>query len=295
MFGIRTFLFGTCVGLGAGYFAMNYHVVHGPEGPVVVARTVRPPLRSIYVDVRNWSPAMWERYPDVTAALVQGGKGDLIAKGAINRALGTPTESGAPSWSSHDYAAGIKSTTEEGFTDFIDSLPPIKFESEEPAPTPSTTIPSQTRRADEGSMAPSANSPIAATQSPARLGQSTDPAMSPEQSFTTANPPARVSPTEVTSTIPSQPANPAPSYPQEAPAPARVQYESPRTLLGEPAPLPRSISVTSTIPPTVQQRTVPSPETGSPIEALKSLFGGAPSGQISAAPRTDRTIRTPAF
>jgi hypothetical protein len=294
MFGIRTFLFGTCVGLGAGYFAMNYHVVHGPEGPVVVARTVRPPLRSIYVDVRNWSPAMWERYPDVTAALVQGGKGDLIAKGALNRALGTNSESAAPGWSTQDYAAGIKTKTEEGFTDFIDSLPPIKLESEEPTPTPST-IPSQTRRTDEGSMAPTTNAPIAATQSPARLGQSTDPAASPEHSFTTAKPPARVSPTEVTSTIPSQPANPSSGSPPETAAPARVQYENPRTLLGEPAPLPRSTPVTSTIPPTVEQRAVPNPETGSPIDALKSLFGGAPSGQISAAPRTDRTIRTPAF
>ena len=293
MFGIRTFLFGTCVGLGAGYFAMNYHVVHGPEGPVVVARTVRPPLRSIYVDVRNWSPAMWERYPDVTAALVQGGKGDLIAKGALNRALGTPAESGAPGWSTQDYAAGIKTKTEEGFTDFIDSLPPIKFESEEPTPT--TTIPSQTRRTDEGSTAPTTNAPIASAQPQARLGQSSDPAASPEQPFSAAKSPARVSPTEVTSTIPTQPANPAPSAPQEAPAPARVQYENPRTLLGEPAPLPRSIPVTSTIPPTAEQRAVPNPEIGSPIDALKSLFGGAPAGQISAAPRTDRTIRTPAF
>lgn len=78
MFGIRPFLCGLLAGACGGLFATNFHVVHTAQGIVVVPRTQQPPLRSAYVDIRNWSEAMWTNHPEVTAALVKDGRSSLI-------------------------------------------------------------------------------------------------------------------------------------------------------------------------------------------------------------------------
>ncbi len=78
MFGIRPFLCGLLAGACGGLFVTNFHVVNTPEGVVVVPRTQQPPLRSSYVDIRNWSEAMWANHPEVTAALVADGRSSLI-------------------------------------------------------------------------------------------------------------------------------------------------------------------------------------------------------------------------
>jgi hypothetical protein len=80
MFGIRPFLCGLLAGACGGLFATNFHVVNTPQGVVVVPRTQQPPLRSSYVDIRNWSEAMWASHPEVTAALVADGRSSLIGE-----------------------------------------------------------------------------------------------------------------------------------------------------------------------------------------------------------------------
>lgn len=272
MFGIRAFLFGTCLGAGAGYFALNYHVVHGPEGPLVVARMQRPPIRSAYVDVRNWSAAMWERYPDVTAALVQAGKGDVIAKGVTINSLLVP-ETTAPTWSAGNSSTDLKARTERGFTDLIDSLPPIKFEEEDPVPT--STIPAQTRRLNEDSRERSpVNTPVARTVPAARIGQWNEPAA------TSTPGTVPVSVNKATDDFVKRP---------------EVVLEQLTATLGQPAPLPGARPTRSTVPPTVERRTVPQPPSGSPMDALKSLFGGSRPGPRDVAPRIDRAIKTAPF
>ncbi len=78
MFGFKMFLGGTLVGTLAGLFVANFHVVHTPQGIVVVPRSQRPPLSSSYVDIRTWSQAMWANHPEVTQALVADGRSSLI-------------------------------------------------------------------------------------------------------------------------------------------------------------------------------------------------------------------------
>jgi len=291
MFGIRPFLFGLTAGAGLGYFAMNYHVVYGPEGPVVVSRIQQPPVRSAYVDVRNWSSAMWQRYPDVTAALVKAGKGDMIARGVALSAAASESGTTAPSWG--EPTSGLKAQAQQGLNSLMESLPPIKFEEDEP--TPASTIPSQTNRTDDDSLEMRRTSgPSAATKTPIQLGQSTDPSAKAETQMTTAKPAIDLGQTPLSSTIPPE------EKLREIAAKAGVSYEQITTILGEPAPFPGQ-APQSTIPATSQQRTVPQPPAtsaspnGSPVDALKSLFGGPANSQRGAAPRTDRAIKTPAF
>lgn len=286
MFGIRAFLFGLTAGTGLGYFAMNYHVVYGPDGPVVVSRIQQPPIRSAYVDVRNWSAAMWQRYPDVTAALVKAGKGDLIASG-VARNANAPELPAAASWS--DQAAGLRTQAEQGVNSLLESLPPIKFE-DEPTPTPSSTIPSQTSRSGGPSSDIRATSgPSAQSTIPVQIGQATDPARISESQGTANRPAADLGP--LTSSIPEA------ERVREIATKVETSYQQMTTILGEPAAIPGSRSPTSTVPATAQQRSVPQPTgaDGSPADVLKSLFGGPGSSQQGAAPRIDRAIKTPAF
>lgn len=292
MFGFRAFLFGLTAGTGLGYFAMNYHVVYGPEGPVVVSRIQQPPIRSSYVDVRNWSAAMWQRYPDVTAALVKAGKGDMIARGVAQNIATPESANPAPGWG--EQASGLKAQAQQGLNSLMESIPPIKFE-EDVEPTPATTIPSQTRRTDDDALEFRPTSgPSAAKKPPVQLGQATDAADKVETQMTTAKPAIDLGQVPLSSTIPPE------ERLREIASKAGVSYEQVKTILGEPAPFPGQ-APQSTIPATSQQRTVPQPpvttvpQNGSAVDALKTLFGGPGTSQQGAAPRTNREIKTPAF
>jgi hypothetical protein len=69
------------------YFATRQHVVRYDDGFVVVSRVEQPPLRSTYADIRNWGAGMWKQYPEVAAALVQGGHGRLVVDQAAETLL----------------------------------------------------------------------------------------------------------------------------------------------------------------------------------------------------------------
>lgn len=75
---VKSLLFGLTVGSVGTLVAMQYHLVRTDERFVIVSRTHQPPLRSAYVDIRHWSPAMWEHYPELQEAIVKAGRQDLL-------------------------------------------------------------------------------------------------------------------------------------------------------------------------------------------------------------------------
>jgi hypothetical protein len=77
----KGFLAGLLSGCVLAILALNFHLVHSTEGIELVRRAQTAPLRSTYVDIRQWSGAMWQQYPEVAAALTQAGRTDLLLEG----------------------------------------------------------------------------------------------------------------------------------------------------------------------------------------------------------------------
>jgi len=77
---VKSFLTGLAIGSVGALVAMQYHVVRTDERIMMVARVPQPPLRSIYVDVRRWSPTMWQHYPELAEAVTQAGHENLLAQ-----------------------------------------------------------------------------------------------------------------------------------------------------------------------------------------------------------------------
>jgi hypothetical protein len=75
---LKSFLSGLTIGGMGAIVAMQYHLVRTNERVLIVPRIHQPPLRSAYVDVRHWSTAMWEHYPELTEAVTKSGHMDLI-------------------------------------------------------------------------------------------------------------------------------------------------------------------------------------------------------------------------
>ncbi len=84
----KPFIFGLMLGAGLSFVALRYHVVRYSEGFMLVPRTDQPPVRSAYADVRDWGTAMWKQYPEVAAALVADGQGQLVADSLTDELLG---------------------------------------------------------------------------------------------------------------------------------------------------------------------------------------------------------------
>jgi hypothetical protein len=78
---LKPFLFGSCCGALLMFVGLRYHVVRYADGVMLVPRSPQPPVRSSYVDVREWGTAMWKQYPEVATALVADGRGKLVAEG----------------------------------------------------------------------------------------------------------------------------------------------------------------------------------------------------------------------
>ncbi|WP_437228513.1 hypothetical protein SH661x_000946 [Planctomicrobium sp. SH661] len=76
----KSLLSGLTVGSVGTLLAMQYHLVRTDEKFLIVSRAHQPPLRSAYVDIRHWSPAMWSHYPELREAMVKAGREDLMAE-----------------------------------------------------------------------------------------------------------------------------------------------------------------------------------------------------------------------
>lgn len=76
----KIFLIGMILGTTVTLLAMQFHVINTAEGLTVLPRANRPPLRSVYVDVRNWTDDTWQAYPEVREAVVLSGRSELIGE-----------------------------------------------------------------------------------------------------------------------------------------------------------------------------------------------------------------------
>lgn len=78
---LKAFLFGLTIGGVGAWLSMQYHLVRTDEGLVIVPRIYQPPVRSAYVDIRHWSPTMWEHYPELSEAIIKSGRNNLLVPG----------------------------------------------------------------------------------------------------------------------------------------------------------------------------------------------------------------------
>ncbi len=82
---LKSFAAGITVGAIATLVATQYHVIRTPERVLMISRVHQAPLRSAYVDVREWNPAMWEQFPELAEAVVKAGRRDLLVRDGLAR------------------------------------------------------------------------------------------------------------------------------------------------------------------------------------------------------------------
>lgn len=75
---VKPFLFGLTIGGIGTLLAMQYHLVRTDERFLLVSRSHQPPIRSAYVDIRNWNEAAWKNYPELQEAVIKAGREDLL-------------------------------------------------------------------------------------------------------------------------------------------------------------------------------------------------------------------------
>lgn len=75
---VKPFLFGLTIGGIGTLLAMQYHLVRTDERFLIVSRAHQPPIRSVYVDIRNWNEATWKSYPELQEAVIKAGREDLL-------------------------------------------------------------------------------------------------------------------------------------------------------------------------------------------------------------------------
>ena len=80
---LKSFLAGLTIGGVGALLSMQYHLVRSHDGVAVIPRLHQPPIRSVYADVRGWSPKMWETYPELTEAIVKSGRRELLMQDAM--------------------------------------------------------------------------------------------------------------------------------------------------------------------------------------------------------------------
>ncbi len=59
--------------------AFGFHIVRSPRGDLIIWKS-RPSLKDVYVDVRNWKSDEWKKHPDLTKALREAGRADVVPK-----------------------------------------------------------------------------------------------------------------------------------------------------------------------------------------------------------------------
>lgn len=129
MFGLKTFFFGLVSGCVGMYLALQFHVANTNNGLIVLSRSHRPPLRSVYVDVRKWSASMWKQHPEVAEAAVLSGRPDLLAEGTVNSLLPEQLQ---------ESEQRMQPVSVEKPRIAMDDLVPIRFAN----PQPETQVPS---------------------------------------------------------------------------------------------------------------------------------------------------------
>jgi hypothetical protein len=77
---IWTFALGIVAGGVLIFGAMNYHLIRSKDGLHLVPK-VDAQLAGTYTDIRNFKVADWANHAEITAALLQADRGDLLEGG----------------------------------------------------------------------------------------------------------------------------------------------------------------------------------------------------------------------
>ncbi len=84
---LYTFLLGVVVGFGLYHAALHFHVVYAADGLHLIAK--QPPrLAEMYVDVRQFGWADWQKRPALLLAIQKSGKPHILGDAARNAAEG---------------------------------------------------------------------------------------------------------------------------------------------------------------------------------------------------------------
>lgn len=86
---ISTFIMGMLVGGLLLWTALNYHVIHAPDGLHLVPK-ISASLSNVYFDARGLTPLDWAEHLDVAAAIRRSNNQQLIDSvmdGALDSAL----------------------------------------------------------------------------------------------------------------------------------------------------------------------------------------------------------------
>lgn len=84
--GLCLILLGAALGCGATVVAFRWHVVQAADGWHFV-ETGTPMPTDCYADIRDWTPQKWATHPELAAALVAAGKGDLVMQSSATHVL----------------------------------------------------------------------------------------------------------------------------------------------------------------------------------------------------------------
>lgn len=76
----KPFLFGSLLGAGTMFVALQYHVVRSHDGFQFVPRTPQHSVGLAYADIREWNETQWLDRPELARALMAHGSGDLITQ-----------------------------------------------------------------------------------------------------------------------------------------------------------------------------------------------------------------------
>ena len=131
---IKSFLAGLTIGGVGMMLSMQYHLVRTTDGMVVIPRVHQPAVRSAYVDIRKWNPAMWKGFPDLSEAIVKAGREDLV-----NQSKPSPQSSQTVPANQESYQEDVFEQTRKA----MEALVPIHLtrESTEVASTISSSLP----------------------------------------------------------------------------------------------------------------------------------------------------------
>jgi len=92
----KSLITGTLLGAGSMYVGMQYHVLMAPEGFLMVPRTPQHRLQDAYADVRTWDAKAWATRPQLSLAVTEHGRTDLIGTGVTQGVLDKLRNSMAP-------------------------------------------------------------------------------------------------------------------------------------------------------------------------------------------------------
>lgn len=84
---LKSLITGALLGAGSMYVGLQYHVLMAPEGMLLVPRSPQARLQDAYADVSSWDATTWAARPQVSLAVTNYGRADLITQGATQGVL----------------------------------------------------------------------------------------------------------------------------------------------------------------------------------------------------------------